>query len=172
MRIGGYAAIFNSTYQLGQSSVFERVLPGAFTRSLEAGDVVALYQHNKAEPLGRRSASTLDIWQDERGLGYEIELPKTRTAEDVAELVLRGDIRGSSIGFNLPPGGSRGVIEDGKQIRELTEIDLREVSVVTFPANPEAFVGMRADDTTEGELVLRALERDRRRRAVLLLADV
>jgi len=144
IRLVGYAALFN-ILSLPMFCFRERILKGAFTKSLKAGDDVrALVDHNPSQLLGRRSSKTLKLTEDKKGLLAEIDLPNTTVAKDVTELVERGDLTGMSIGFKTI--SDRWHIEEGQEVRELLEIQLRDVSVVTFPAYPDTDVAVRSHD--------------------------
>jgi HK97 family phage prohead protease len=133
-RIVGYAAVFNSLSEdLGGFK--ERILPGAFKRTVKAqADVLALVGHQRGMILGRTSSGTLTLAEDDRGLRVTIDLPDTSYARDLRESIARRDISGMSFGFHVPENGDRVIEEDGQIIRELLDIDLHEVSVVTMPA--------------------------------------
>jgi HK97 family phage prohead protease len=142
----GYAAVFNSKSEdLG--GFVETILPGAFSRSLKAGaDIRALIGHDMNQVIGRRSAGTLRISEDDHGLAIEIDLPETHAAQDLAVLVERGDVNQMSFGFTLPAGGDRwDPPEQGSKLRRRTlkDIDLHEVSVVALPAYNETTVALR-----------------------------
>src|SRR3954471_8185749 len=104
-RLAGHAAVFNSPSQdLGGFT--EIVLPGAFKRTLSTDrDPLALVQHMPQLVLGRRSAGTLRLTQDDKGLAFEIDVPDTTTARDLLVSVERGDVRGASFAFSTPAGG-------------------------------------------------------------------
>lgn len=143
-RVRGYAAVFNSPSEVlaERGRVFrELILPGAFARSLQGGDVFALWSHGKdgRPPLGRTSAGTLRLAEDARGLAFELDLPES--AGDVREAIARGDVYGMSFGFRNEK--ARWFQRDGGQWRELSDLDLTEVSIVTVPAYPAASVGVR-----------------------------
>lgn len=132
--IAGYAAVF------GQLSVDlggfrERVAPGAFGRSLEDNDVRALWDHNSQYVLGRNRAGTLTLEEDERGLAIEVETPGTTWAGDLLTSMRRGDVNGMSFGFIVRD--EAWAEEDGILVRELRDVDLFDVSVVTYPAYPQ-----------------------------------
>ena len=75
----------------------EIIRPGAFARSLVANpDILALYNHDWNQPLGRTSAGTLTLREDEIGLGYELTLADTGVARDTRENVRIGNINGCS----------------------------------------------------------------------------
>jgi HK97 family phage prohead protease len=97
--VAGYAAVFNSPTSICDmwSEVIE---PGAFTDTLRSNqDVLALYSHELERLLGRESAGTLRLKEDETGLAVEIDLPDTSDGRDVGVLISRGDLKGMSFGF-------------------------------------------------------------------------
>ena len=143
----GYAAVFDSDSEdLG--GFIERIEPGAFTRTLESGnDVRALIGHDMNQVIGRRSAGTLRLIEDERGLAIEVDLPDTQAARDLSVLIDRGDINQMSFGFTLPAGGERWdppAENSSLRQRTLKNIELHEVSVVAIPAYPETSVALRS----------------------------
>jgi uncharacterized protein len=141
-RLVGYAAVFDVLSEdLG--GFRERVRVGAFTRSLREGaDVRALVDHNPSEILGRVKAGTLTLRPTAKGLLVYIDPPNTTRARDLAESIRRGDVDGMSFGFRTVADEWHN--EDGKEIRDLVDVDLFDVSVVTFPAYPQTEVGMRS----------------------------
>jgi HK97 family phage prohead protease len=123
----------------------ERIAPSAFTTTIKGGsDVRALVDHDPSKLLGRSSNSTLRVLETAAGLAVEIDVPNTSYANDLCELVKRRDVRGLSFGFKVREGGQRFVKEGGLTIRELTDIDLREVSVVSSPAYHDTTVSIRS----------------------------
>lgn len=127
----------------GHASVFgvvddhnEIVEPGAFAKSLASKGprgVKLLWQHAPDKPVGVLE----EIREDARGLFVKgrllIELAQAREAQ---VLLKSGAVDGLSIGFVT----RRSERDPESGVRRLTEIDLWEVSLVTFPANPEARV--------------------------------
>lgn len=124
--IEGHASVFDLA-DLG-GDVVRR---GAFAARLRARPrIPMLFQHDPAEPVGVWT----EIREDARGLYVRGEIlaagPRGRT---VAGLVARGAVDGLSIGFRTrrsAPRRPRG--------RDLFDIDLWEVSIVTFPMLPQA----------------------------------
>ena len=143
-KLVGYAARYNITsHDLG--GFRERILPGAFKGSVEGGaDVRALVDHDNGKLLGRTSAGTLKLAEDAKGLRFEIDVPDTTYGNDLLVSVRRGDVKANSFGFRVPPGGDR-IKEEGKHIvRELLNVDLKEVSVVmSLPAYPGTTLAVR-----------------------------
>ena len=131
--VDGYAAVFNrlSTMMYGFR---EKIAPGAFADSMQ-DDIRALWQHDSAQVLGRTRAGTLDLWEDDRGLGFNLKLPDTSVGRDAATLIDRGDIDQMSFGFSVLPDGDEWTEDDGGTlIRTLRNVKLIEISPVTFPA--------------------------------------
>lgn len=150
----GYAAVFNER-SLDLGGFTEIVLPGAFTESLKRGDDVrALIGHDPRLIVGRRSAETLRIEEDAKGLRYEIDLPDTTAGRDVLESVKRRDLDGSSFGFRTVKDDWKRL--DGVYVRELIEAEVFDVGPVTYPA----YTGTTAEAR---EMVAQLLAEGRRR---------
>lgn len=142
-RLVGYAAVFDARSEdLG--GFVEYVRPGAFTRSLKAADVVALVHHRPELILGRSTAGTLRLSEDKRGLAYEIDLPDTQAARDLAVSVERGDVRGASFAFTVAKGGDRWSQTEGRTVRELLDVNLHDVTITAMPAYSDTSVAQRA----------------------------
>jgi Escherichia/Staphylococcus phage prohead protease len=127
----GYASLFGEV-DLGQ----DLVMPGAFRDSLRlrgARGVKLLFQHDPNEPIG----VWLELAEDSRGLFARGRLmPEVTRAREVLSLMRAGALDGLSIGFRTVKGRT-----DAKTgVRRLDQIDLWEISIVTFPMLPEARV--------------------------------
>lgn len=120
----GYASLFGAPDGAG-----DVVLPGAFRASLErrgAQGIRMLFQHDPKEPVG----AWIDLREDARGLRVRGRLAsEVQRARELAALLGEGGIDGLSIGFRAV----RASRERGTGLRRLIEIDLWEVSLVTFP---------------------------------------
>lgn len=139
----GYAAVFSSeSHDLG--GFRETIAPGAFARSLREGaDVRALRDHDPSKVLGRSASGTLRVHEDANGLRSEIDLPDTELGRETAELVRRGDLDGMSFGFTTEE--ERWEERQDGPLRELVDVEVFDVSVVSFPAYPEAAIeGVRS----------------------------
>lgn len=140
----GYALKFRKRSQPMRGFV-EQVEPQAVTKTLDEADIRALWNHEVSSLLGRKAAGTLQIRADEIGVPYEIALPNTQLGRDVAELIARGDVTGSSFGFRIVGNGEQwGETEDGYPVRSLTEIAIRDVGPVTFEAYLDSEVTLRS----------------------------
>lgn len=131
--IEGYGSVFGV-----KDAYSDIVMPGAFAASLsahkDAGTMPAmLWQHNTDEPIG--------VWtemvEDEKGLRVRGQIVmETERGKAAHALLKRGALRGLSIGFVA----KQWTYDRDTEIRSVTEIDLWEVSLVTFPANGKATV--------------------------------
>lgn len=158
-RLAGYAAVFDKP-SLDLGGFTEIVKPGAFTRTLASTrDPLALVQHMPQLVLGRRSAGTLRLAQDRRGLAFEIDLPDTTMARDLLVSVERGDIRGASFAFSTPAGGDRWEQRGKTALRELLDVDLHEITITAQPAYPDTDVARRSLELTFSRPRLRTLKR-------------
>lgn len=144
--ISGYAAVFNTlSEEMGGWFGFrERIMPGAFKRALdEKQDVRALINHDPNKVLGRTSSNTLTLEEDQKGLKFRCDMPNTSYATDLMESIRRGDISQCSFGFVVR---KQTWIEnkDEPVIREINDLDLFDVSPVTYPAYTDTTVAARA----------------------------
>ena len=127
----GYASVFG--VEDLSHDIVER---GAFLTSLQkrgADGVKMLYQHDPAEPIGK----WLEIRETPRGLFVKGQLMlDLARGREVLSLMREGVLDGLSIGFRTIKGHT----DKKSGIRRLKEIDLWEISVVTFPMQPDARV--------------------------------
>jgi HK97 family phage prohead protease len=146
----GYGSIFGNVDSYG-----EIVEPGAFAKSLAQYDrtktsPLMLWQHNPDKPIG--------VWdglhEDGKGLkGTGRLVLETAQGREAYALLKAGAVRGLSIGYvevKAEPDGNN---------RRLKELDLREISIVSFPANRRAQVGAVKSERME-EFVRRLRDGD------------
>ena len=142
-RFSGYASVFNRL-DLGG----DIVMPGAFAASLarrRASGIRLLFQHDPKEPVGLWDA----IAEDETGLRVEGRLLETvPRAKSLASLVAAGAVDGLSIGFRAV----RTSRDKATGHRRLWQIDLWEISIVTFPMLEAARIGAAPKSDTTGRL--------------------
>lgn len=141
-RIVGHAAVFNTDTEIGGYFV-ERVAPGAFKRAVAEDDVRSLFNHDANFVLGRTKAGTLILREDDTGLMTETIPPDTQFARDLQISIARGDISQMSFGFRVK-GEAWEERSDGKWLRTITDVELFDISPVTFPAYPTTDVGLRS----------------------------
>lgn len=123
--VKGYGSYFNN-----QDSDGDIIRMGAYRKTIEENGyrVKYLYQHNMMQPIGKMK----ELYEDDKGLVFVAEVPKTSLGKDVIELMKAGVITENSVGI-LPI-----VKEDKGEYRELKEVKLFEISAVTMAANDEA----------------------------------
>lgn len=147
--IRGYAAVYNSDSEW-MGGFYEQIAPGAFDSVMD-NDTRAYFNHDENLLLGRVSSGTLRISTDARGLYYEVDLPNTSYANDLVELMKRGDVNQSSFAFLIEQ--DRWEERDGKTYRIIEKVSrLLDVSPVSQPAYPDATSElMMRKDTPESE---------------------
>jgi HK97 family phage prohead protease len=122
--VEGYASLFGEVDQAR-----DMVMPGAFTQTLRNRGlrrIPMLFQHDPSEPVG----IWLELREDMRGLWARGRLiPEVARGRELLALVREGAIDGLSIGYRTV----RGRIDPKTRIRRLYQVDLWEVSIVTFP---------------------------------------
>lgn len=127
----GYASLFHVA-DLGR----DMMMPGAFTQSLRhkgAAGIRMLWQHDPGEPIG----IWLDVAEDPLGLRVrgQLNLAVARGRESFA-LLQQKAIEGLSIGFRC----QKATRDRATGVRRLLQVDLWEISIVTFPMLPQARV--------------------------------
>ena len=144
--VRGYAAVYNSDSEW-MGGFYEQIATGAFDDVLD-NDVRAYFNHDENLLLGRVSSGTLRIGTDKRGLYYEVDLPNTTYANDLVELMKRGDVNQSSFAFLIDQ--DRWEQRDGKTYRIIEKVSrLLDVSPVAQPAYPDATSELKRDLETE-----------------------
>lgn len=129
-RFSGYASVFDVV-----DSQRDRIRPGAFRQSLRVREtpVKLLWQHQWENPIG----VVEQIFEDARGLFIQGRLlMDVAKAREAYALLKAGALRGMSIGYQV----KRSRRDPDSGVRELLEVDLWEVSIVTLPANAQANV--------------------------------
>lgn len=140
--IAGYASLFGACDQGG-----DVVRKGAYAASLKGLEaqgrrVKMLWQHDPAQPIG--------VWDEVRedACGLWVKgrlLPQVDRGRDAVALIAAGAIDGLSIGYRTVKAE-----KNDKGQRLLTELELWEVSLVTFPMLPSARVVAKSDEMTLG----------------------
>lgn len=173
-KVVGYAAKFNE-WSSNLGGFIERIEPTAFNNA-DMNDVRGLIDHDPSKVLGRTTSGTLQLSVDNIGLRYEIDLPNTSYARDLAESMQRGDINQSSFGFRVNYNNENAEewrFNDQTQVYERTIRDfsnITDVSVVTYPAytGTESSVAHRNLE----KLKQNELDRELEKRRLLLELDL
>ena len=138
----GYASVFGNK-DLGNDVVVQ----GAFQKSIRAKGarkIKMLFQHDPKEPIGVYTK----VREDAQGLYVEGKLAmQTQKGREVYELMKMGAIDGLSVGYRVDAKGYS--YDDRGKKRYLKQVDLMEISAVTFPMNPKARVNaVKAEERT------------------------
>jgi uncharacterized protein len=149
MIIEGYFAVFNKPTELWRGA-FEEIAPNAFDTTM-GNDIRALINHDTNLVLGRNKVGTLELKVDGHGLWGRIKVnPEDSDAVNLYSRVKRGDVDQCSFGFNIL-NEETDYRDDGTIKWIIKEIDLHEVSVVTFPAYEETGVQARKAEVEQHE---------------------
>jgi HK97 family phage prohead protease len=122
----------------------EKIAPGAFSRTLaEKADVRALVDHDPSKIIGRTKSRTLKLDENSKGLKVEIKPADTQAGRDILKSVERGDVDQMSFGFRTVKDEWEDH-KDGTATRTLVDVDLFDVSPVTFPAYADTTIAARS----------------------------
>ena len=161
----GYASVFDSPSE--PMPFTEYVRRGAFAKTLNDGADVRLLIDHEGVPLARTRSGTLMLEEDDRGLRVEATLdPANPDAARVISAMKRGDISQMSFAFRT--------IKDSwnsdRSVRELKEVQLYDVSVVTFPAYEETVAEIRSGQNAQEVATIASTAPVRLRSAQIALA--
>jgi HK97 family phage prohead protease len=147
MTIEGYFVVFNTPTELWRGA-FEEIAPQALDKTL-SNDIRGLINHDTTLVLARNKAKTLELKTDSRGLWGSIKInPNDSDAVNLYERVKRGDVDQCSFGFNVISEETEWR-DDGTVKWTITEVDLHEVSVCTFPAYEDTGVAARSKEVEQ-----------------------
>ena len=144
----GHAAVFDSwSEELGTfaGTFREKITPGAFTEVLERKPDVRLLFNHDGMTLARTKSNTLELSQDDEGLRVWARLSPDQTiARDLRAAMLRGDVDQMSFAFTI----AEDEWHEDKDTEEIERTIIRvgelyDVSVVSFPAYPDAEATIR-----------------------------
>jgi len=142
-RLEGYAATFDQPYEVSDwlGDYVEIIRAGAFKRTLSHGADVRLLINHDGLPLARTKSGTLELTEDDIGLLVRCGLdPASPRVAEVKSGMDRGDIDEMSFQFRV----TRQEWSPDYAQRDILEVQLYDVSVVTFPANPTTSVSLRS----------------------------
>ena len=155
--VKGYGSMFNGP----PDSYGDIIKPGAFRETIKNNGhrglgVAMLWQHNIDEPIG----AWLDLTENNKGLQVRGQLTRGVARAEEALLLMKAKvIKSLSIGYTIPKDGYE--FDDNKKIRYIHQIDLWEISPVTFPANARAAItGVKALEDAQNERELERALRD------------
>ena len=137
--ITGYA----STWTREPDSYGDVVAKGAFTECIEQikaeGKVLPLLFNHDANNLNAYIGTVYDLGEDEHGLKFTAEFDDTPEAQKARKLALSGRVVKFSFAYDILDQAEV-TLEDGQKANELRKLNIHEVSLVLYPANPDTSV--------------------------------
>lgn len=156
----GYALVYEYRYDIAggpEAGGFTEVIArGAAAKSAGEADVRLLVNHDGV-PLARSKGGegTLTLSSDDVGLKVRAELdPANPTVQELRSAMGRGDLDQMSFAFKIPKGENRQEWNSNYSLRTIREVQLFDVSVVTYPANPATVAKLRSDEAPVEEATL------------------
>ena len=156
----GYALVYEYRYDIAggpEAGGFTEVIArGAAAKSAGEADVRLLVNHDGV-PLARSKGGegTLTLSSDDVGLKVRAELdPANPTVQELRSAMGRGDLDQMSFAFKIPKGENRQEWSSDYSLRTIREVQLFDVSVVTYPANPATVAKLRSDEAPVEEATL------------------
>jgi uncharacterized protein len=155
VRLTGYASVTGVPYDVTDflGTYAETIAPGAFTRALAERQDVRLVVNHDGIPLARTASGTLTLCEilrpqdDPQGLGQtglwidaSIDVAGSPLAQSAQSALARRDMSQMSFAFSCPSTGQ--TWDETYMKRTVTDLDLYDVSVVTYPASPTTSAGM------------------------------
>jgi uncharacterized protein len=151
----GHAAVFNKRTAIGNPltwGFYEELADGTFSKTLKEGDARFLVDHDTSLLVARISAGDLRLSEDDDGLATEADLDQEVSyVRDLTRNVEKRRITGMSFGFRVVKDDWKTEeveTSDGQsaevEVRTIREVELFEVSAVTFPAYEETDAALRA----------------------------
>lgn len=145
LRVSGYVnEVEKFSHTLGTRKKFkEKICRGTFQKALEKGnDIHFLAEHDDNKILASTRNNSLTLVEDDKGLFMTAEISPTSYGKDYHTLINDGILRNMSFGFSVDKDKWK-KSHDGIYTREITDLTLYEVSVVTNPAYPQSSIQAR-----------------------------
>ena len=137
--ISGYA----STWTREPDSYGDIVAKGAFAEHIaqikEEGRVLPFLFNHKADDLSAYIGTVVELKEDDHGLYFEGTFDDTPEGQRARELALDGRLCKFSFAYDVLEAGEV-TLEDGRKANELRKLNIHEVSLVMYPANPDTSV--------------------------------
>jgi len=163
--IRGYAALYDSPISMGGYYV-EKIAPGAFTKTIANGDVLALLAHDWGRVLARQSAKTLRLKDTPLGLYFELDADtSTPSGQEALGTVRSRAVKGCSFGFYV----LREDWDDAGEIpvRTIHEIELLEISILANPAYEATSAWVSSRSNSNNSAAVRRIREAQRKRGIL-----
>lgn len=164
--ITGYA----STWTREPDSYGDIVAKGAFAECIEnlkaEGKVLPLLFNHSSDDIDAYIGTVTNLEEDDHGLKFDAVFDDTKEAQRARELAATGRLVKFSFAYDILDQGEV-VLEDGRKANELRKLNIHEVSLVLYPANPDtSIVSVKAGRRNS------AKDEDKIRQAIMLLQDV
>jgi HK97 family phage prohead protease len=137
-QIAGYAIVWDTP---STNLPFVEVIQSGALDGVDLSKVLALYDHDFANVLGRVDSGTLKLDIDKHGLHFTLDIPDTTLGRDVYTQIKNGNLSGLSFRFTIADGGESWKNVNGKPVRYISKIaTMREISIVSVPAYDDTSV--------------------------------
>lgn len=137
-QIAGYAIVWDTP---STNLPFIEVIQSGALDGVDLSKVLALYNHDFANVLGRVDSGTLKLDVDKHGLHFTLDIPDTTLGRDVYTQIKNGNLSGLSFRFTIADGGESWKNVNGKPVRYISKIaTMREISIVSVPAYDDTSV--------------------------------
>ena len=137
--ISGYA----STWTREPDSYGDVVARGAFTECIEqikaAGKILPLLFNHDSYDLSKYIGKVFNLEEDDHGLKFDAEFDSTQEAQRARELASDGRLCKFSFAYDVLDQATI-QLEDGREVNELRKLNIHEISLVMYPANPDTSV--------------------------------
>lgn len=167
MLIQGYAIRFNEPAVFNFDGVeYREVIDPRALDKTDMKDVPLRYNHSdNVMVMARTRNKTLQLIKDEEGLRILAELANTTAGRDLYELIKRGDVDKMSFAFTV----AKDDYDRETRTRTILAIDkIFDVSAVDTPAYETTSLSVRSYFEAEAERERKALEREVRRRKLII----
>lgn len=137
-QIAGYAIVWDTP---STNLPFIEVIESGSLNDVDLSKVLALYNHDFANVLGRVDSGTLKLDVDDHGLHFTLDIDDTTLGRDVYTQIKNGNLKGLSFRFTIADGGETWKNVNGKPVRYISAISsMREISIVSVPAYDDTSV--------------------------------
>lgn len=137
-QIAGYAIVWNVP---STNLPFIEVIQSGALNGVDLSKVLALYNHDFGNILGRVDSGTLNLDVDKHGLHFTLDIVNTSLGRDIYEQIKVGNLKGLSFRFTIADGGETWKNVNGKPVRYISAISsMREISIVSVPAYDDTSV--------------------------------
>lgn len=137
-QIAGYAIVWDTP---STNLPFVEVIQSGALDGVDLSKVLALYNHDFANVLGRVDSNTLKLDVDKHGLHFTLDIPDTTLGHDVYTQIKNANLKGLSFRFTIANGGEQWKQINGQPTRVISKIaTMREISLVSVPAYDDTSV--------------------------------